>query len=150
MKAAVVMGLLIALMCGAFAVALHQERINLPEPPPLAVHWVKGDTEQIDHRYGELLKAAKRKNWDMIQYQTGTIELSLRLAIQRRPQLESSARPFLEEDLPKVVHAAKQKNEAELAAALTMLHEGCVKCHVKENVAEVNVMVERIKTKAER
>src|SRR5687767_11143659 len=85
-----------------------------PEP------WLKGTTDEklaqierhlrgldvamaeISYRYGELLIAGKTRNWEYAQYQTEKIDLSLRLAIERRPKRGKSAEPFLIESLAEV------------------------------------------------
>ena len=43
---------------------------------------------EIGYRYAELLAAGKARNWDYAQYQAEKIDLSLRLAIERRPRRE--------------------------------------------------------------
>jgi hypothetical protein len=91
-----------------------------PDPPadPNA-GWLKGSADEkvatverhlrgldvsmaeIGHRYGELLVAGKERNWDYVKYQAEKIDLSLRLAVERRPKRAKSAEPFLGTDLPR-------------------------------------------------
>lgn len=140
-----------------------------PDPPKApADGWLKGTVDErfsaverhlrgldvsmaeIGHRYGELLIAGKERNWEYATYQTEKIDLSLRLAVERRPKRAESARPFLADDLPPVLAAAKAKDAEKLDAALVRLHAGCVECHKKENVLYFKSAVDRIKDSASR
>lgn len=105
---------------------------------------------EIGYRYGELLIAARERNWEYAAYQSEKIDLSLRLAVERRPKRAESARPFLADDLPLVLAAAKAKDAQKLDAALVRLHAGCVECHKKENVLYFKGAVDRIKLSASR
>lgn len=89
---------------------------------------------EIGYRYAELLAAAKSRNWDYARYQTEKIDLSLRLAVERRPKREKSAGPFLDESLPGVMRAIKARDGAKLDAAMDTLRTGCIQCHRAENV----------------
>jgi putative heme-binding domain-containing protein len=89
---------------------------------------------EIGYRYTELLSAGKTRNWDYAQYQTEKIDLSLRLAVERRPKRAKSARPFLDESLPDVLRAIKTKDGPTLDTALDRLRTGCIQCHRAENV----------------
>jgi hypothetical protein len=100
---------------------------------------------EIGYRYGELLLAGKTRNWEYVQYQAEKIDLSLRLAVERRPKREQSAKPFLELDLPRVLVAVKSKNPKQLDSALESLHNACVQCHMAEKVEHFKDAVERIK-----
>jgi putative heme-binding domain-containing protein len=122
------------------------------EEKPKESSWLAGTTEEkfariekhlrgldvsmaeIGYRYGELLSAGKTRNWDYARYQTEKIDLSLRLAIERRPKRAKSAKPFLDESLPDVVRAIKTKDGPTLDAALAKLGGGCIQCHRAENV----------------
>jgi putative heme-binding domain-containing protein len=121
-----------------------------PETPSAA--WLKGTPEEtlaqierhlrgldvsmteIGYRYDELLLAAKNRNWDYLKYQTEKIELSLRLAIERRPKRAKSAEPFLKESIPPVLEAIKARIAENLDVALKNLETGCIQCHRAENV----------------
>jgi putative heme-binding domain-containing protein len=80
------------------------------------------------------LQAGKTRNWEYAQYQTEKIDLSLRLAIERRPKRAKSAQPFLDETLPEVMRAIKTKDGPTFDAALDRLRAGCIQCHRAENV----------------
>lgn len=103
---------------------------------------------EIGYRYGELLQAGKTRNWEYAQYQTEKIDLSLRLAIERRPKRAKSSEPFLNESLPEVTTAIKAKDGAKFDAALEKLHAGCVQCHKAENVLYFKESVDRIKERS--
>jgi hypothetical protein len=107
-----------------------------------------GSMAEVGHRYGELLVAASERNWEYAQYQAEKIDLSLRLAVERRPKREKSARPFLDKDLPRVFAALKAKDAGGLEQALAGLHEGCVRCHAAEMVLYFKGAVERIRDQA--
>jgi putative heme-binding domain-containing protein len=114
--------------------------------------WLKGSTEEkllqierhlrgldlsmaeITYRYDELLAAGRARNWNRAKYQTEKIDLSLRLAIERRPKRAKSARPFLDETLPEVLRAIGTREGSALDAALERLRSGCIQCHRAENV----------------
>lgn len=124
---------------------------DLAQPKP-ADSWLKGTSDEkfaqierhlrgldvsmaeIGYRYAELLSAGKTRNWDYAKYQTEKIDLSLRLAIERRPKRAKSSEPFLNESLPPVMEAIKAKNPERLDVALKSLHAGCIQCHRAENV----------------
>ncbi|MCI0640845.1 MAG: hypothetical protein L0Y72_25725 [Gemmataceae bacterium] len=140
-----------------------------PQPPGTPpAPWLKGSAEEklaqlerhlrgldvsmaeIGYRYGELLVAAKTRNWDYAQYQTEKIELSMRLAIERRPKRAQSSEPFLKDSLPLVLMAVKAKNGEALDTALEKLHAGCVQCHQAEKVLYFKESVDRIKERNSR
>jgi thiosulfate/3-mercaptopyruvate sulfurtransferase len=104
---------------------------------------------EIGYRYGELLHAGKTRNWEYAQYQTEKIDLSLRLAIERRPKRAKSSEEFLNEGLAPVLEAIKSKNGEKLDVALEKLHAGCVQCHKAENVLYFKESVDRIKEQAQ-
>jgi hypothetical protein len=147
--------------------ASQNSRPQTEQPPtPASESWLKGTPDQkfaqierhlrgldqamaeVGYRYGELLTAAKTRNWDYAQYQTEKIELSLKLAVERRPKRLKSSQPFLNEDLPRVLAAVKQRDGDQLDQALARLHDGCVQCHKNENVLYFKDSVERIRDRA--
>jgi hypothetical protein len=169
------LGVAVALGCGGFALGVWASSVGanaaadqprVPKAPPAG--WLQGTTDErlsvlerhlrgldvsmaeVGYRYGELLIAGKERNWEYAAYQAEKIDLSLRLAVERRPKRADSARPFLADDLPPVLAAAKAKDAGELDAALTRLHAGCVECHKRENVLYFKGAVDRIKDAASR
>jgi hypothetical protein len=141
-----------------------------PMPPPGTppMPWLKGTPDEklaqverhlrgldvsmaeIGYRYGELLAAGRTRNWDYAQYQTEKIDLTLRLAVERRPKRAKSSEAFLSESLPPVLEAIKSRNGVQLDAALDRLHAGCVQCHKAENVLYFKESVDRIKERNSR
>lgn len=103
---------------------------------------------EIGYRYGELHHAARTRNWEYAQYQTEKIGLSLSLAIERRPKRAKSSQPFLNEALPRVLAAVKNKDGKALDDALVKLHSACVQCHKDEKVLHFKESVERIRDRA--
>ncbi len=130
--------------------------------------WLKGNTDEkfaqiekhlrgldtamaeIGYRYGELHFAAKQRNWEYAKYQTGKIDLTMRLALERRPKRAASSKAFLDEDVPAVLRAIENKNVAQMNAALERFHNSCVACHRSENVLHFRGAVERIRNNARR
>jgi thiosulfate/3-mercaptopyruvate sulfurtransferase len=137
-----------------------------PPPGTSPIPWLKGTTDEkfaqierhlrgldvtmaeIGYRYGELLIAGKTWNWEYAQYQAEKIDLSLRLAVERRPKRGKSSEAFLNESLPPVMEAIKAKSGEKLDVALEKLHAGCVQCHKAENVLHFKESVDRIKERA--
>jgi hypothetical protein len=146
----------------SFAVAPAAENQDKPKETP----WLTGTADEkfariekhlrgldvamaeIGYRYGELLIAAGERNWEYTQYQAEKIDLALRLAIERRPKREKSARPFLNEDLPRVLDAVKKKDSASLDKAMARFHDGCVECHKSEKVLHFKSAADRIRDQA--
>jgi hypothetical protein len=144
--------------------ARAEQAPTLPGTPPTP--WLKGTTDEkfaqierhlrgldvtmaeVGYRYGELLTAGKTQNWEYAQYQTEKIDLSLRLAIERRPKRAKSSEPFLNDDLPQVMQAIKAKNGEQLEVSLEKLHAGCVQCHKAENVLHFKESVDRIRERS--
>jgi hypothetical protein len=138
------------------------------QPKPPHEPWLTGTTDEkfskverqlrgldvamaeIGYRYGELITASQTRNWDYAQYQAEKIDLSLQLALERRPKRAKSSQPFLKEDLPAVLAAIKQKDGEQLDRAMVRLHDSCVQCHKAENVLYFKEAVERIKDRAAR
>jgi hypothetical protein len=138
---------------------------SVPSPSP---DWLTGSTEErflkverqlrgldqtmaeIGYRYGELLIAGRERNWDYARYQAEKIDLSLKLALERRPKRAPSSQPFLNEDLPMVLRAIQLKDTQQLDGALDRLHNSCIACHRAENVLYFRDAVERIKSSATR
>jgi hypothetical protein len=134
-----------------------------PSPPEL---WLRGTPDEkfaqierhfrgldqamaeIGYRYGELLVAGKQRNWEHAQYQTEKIDLSMRLAIERRPKRAKSSQPFLNDELPGVLAAIRKRDGEQLDTALIRLHASCVECHKAENVLYFKDSVERIRDQA--
>jgi len=171
-RASVVLG---AMVVGALAsnfwpaVFAPSRAIAAPEkqsPPAPPESWLKGTPDEkfaqierhlrgldvamaeIGYRYGELLVAGKQRNWEYAQYQTEKIDLSLRLALERRPKRVKSSQPFLNEALPLVLAALTKRDGEQLDAALIGLHASCVDCHKAENVLYFKDSVERIRERA--
>lgn len=131
-----------------------------------APEWLSGSTEErflkverqlrgldqamaeIGYRYGELLIAGRQRNWDYAKYQAEKIDLSLKLALERRAKRAQSSQPFLKEDLPAVLQAIQSKNGQQMDGALQRLHNSCITCHRAENVLYFHDAVERIKSNA--
>jgi hypothetical protein len=103
---------------------------------------------EIGYRYGELLIAGRSRNREYARYQSETIDLSLRLAIERRPGRARSAEPFLSRSIPDVMKAIGARNGAALDLALEQLHAGCVACHKAENVLHFKEAVDRIRERS--
>jgi hypothetical protein len=103
---------------------------------------------EIGYRYEELLHAAKGRNWDYAQYQAEKIDLSLKLAMERRPARVKSSSSFLKDSLPPVLAAIKKKDGKRLDDALTGLYQGCVECHKSEKVLHFKDAVDRIRARA--
>jgi putative heme-binding domain-containing protein len=138
-----------------------------PDPPPKpSSSWLTGSGDEkfaaierhlrgwdvsmaeIGYRYAELVSAGKTRNWEYAQYQAEKIDLSLRLAVERRPKRAKSARPFLDESLPEVVKAIKTKDGPTLDAALDGLRTGCIQCHRAENVLYMGTLFATIQPTA--
>jgi hypothetical protein len=100
---------------------------------------------EIGYRYGELLFAARERNWEYARYQAEKIDLSLRLALERRPKRVPSAQPFLNEDLPAVLTAIQSQDPLRMERAMERLHDACVACHRSENVLHFRGAVERLR-----
>jgi hypothetical protein len=136
------------------------------QAPAPAAPWLKGTIDEklaqierhlrgldqsmaeIGYRYGELLIAGKTRNWEYAQYQTEKIDLSLRLALERRPKRAKSSEPFLSESLPEVMRAIKAKDANKLDVSLEKLHQGCVQCHKAEKVLYFKESADRIKERS--
>lgn len=103
---------------------------------------------EIGYRYAELLRASRDRNWEYAKYQAEKIDLSLKLALERRPKRAPSSQPFLHDDLPAVRQAIQSKDGQQLDGALERLHNSCVACHRAENVLYFRDSVERIRTNA--
>jgi hypothetical protein len=145
------------------AAARQPEHSSNGSSPP---DWLTGSTEQkflkvekqlrgldqamaeIGYRYGELLRASRERNWEYAKYQAEKIDLSLKLALERRPKRAPSSQPFLNEDLPAVLQAIQSKDGERLDGSLERLHNSCIACHRAENVLYFRESVERIRTNA--
>lgn len=133
--------------------------------PAATPEWLKGTTEErfgrverhlrgmdqamaeIGYRYGELLVAVRERNWDYAKYQAEKIDLSLRLALERRPKRAQSSQAFLN-DLPTVIRAIQSEDGQQLNSAMERLHDSCVACHQSEKVLYFRGAVERIRNNA--
>jgi len=145
--------------------AQHASPSSTQSPAP---DWLTGSTEErflkverqlrgldqamaeIGYRYGELLIAGRERNWDYAKYQVEKIDLSLKLALERRAKRAQSSQPFLKEDLPAVLQAIQNQNGQQVDGALERLHNACIACHRAENVLYFRDAVERIKNSASR
>lgn len=168
MKIPTLQALALAFTAAACAVSIREARHAVPQAAGDSPHagWLTGTTEErfatierqlrgldqamaeIDYRYGELVVAAHERNWEYAAYQTEKIDLSLRLALERRPARAASARPFLEEALPELAAAIRSRDAEELDGGMTALAEACVQCHRAENVLHFKPAVERIRRRA--
>jgi hypothetical protein len=136
--------------------------------PAATPEWIKGTTEErfgrverhlrgmdqamaeIGYRYGELHYAIKEKNWEYAKYQTEKMDLTMRLALERRPKRAPSSQPFLNEDLPAVLQAIKNQDAPQMERAMERLHNSCVACHRSENVLYFRGAVERLRDATKR
>lgn len=149
------------------AVQARGEAANpTPTPSAAADPWLKGTTDQkfaqiekhlrgldmsmaeIGYRYGELHFAARERNWDYAKYQTEKIDLTMRLALERRPKRAASSQAFLTDDIPAIMRAIENKNVAQMNRSLDQLNNSCVACHRSENVLHFRSTVERIRKNA--
>jgi hypothetical protein len=89
---------------------------------------------EIGYRFTELYFAGQDRNWDYAKYQAEKMDLTLRLALERRPKRAASAQPFLKEDLPFVQQAIESGDPAGFRQAMERLRTACMKCHAEENV----------------
>jgi hypothetical protein len=103
---------------------------------------------EIGYRYGELLIAGKERNWEYAKYQTEKIDLSMKLALDRRPKRAQSSQAFLNTDLPAVLQAIQNQDAEQLDRSLDRLHNSCVECHQSEKVLYFRRAVERIRDNA--
>jgi len=98
---------------------------------------------EIGHRFGELYFAGQDRNWPFANYQIEKIELTLQLALERRPLRAASAEPFLAETIPLVkqaiARAAATGDPEVFNAALERARTDCMKCHVAEDVPHFTV-----------
>jgi hypothetical protein len=143
--------------------AKTQPSQSQPSAPAPAAPWLEGTVDErfgqverhlrgldqtmveIGYRYGELRTAAKERKWEYAQYQTEKIDLSLRLALERRPKRAKSAQPFLDEAIPPLVEAIQAKDGTKLDVAVERVHYHCIQCHAAEKVLHFSDVVERIK-----
>lgn len=89
---------------------------------------------EVGYRFGELYFAGKDRNWDYATYQLDKIELTTRLALERRPKRAASAAPFLDTEVPALRTVLAAKDEPGLASGMDRLRAACMKCHIAENV----------------
>lgn len=147
------------------SIAQQSPQSSTPAPSP---DWLIGSAEErfdkverqlrgldqamaeIGYRYGELVIAGRERNWDYAKYQAEKIDLSLKLALERRPKRAPSSQPFLNEDLPTVLQAIQFKDAQQLDRALERLHNSYVACHRAENVLYFRDAVERLRNNATR
>lgn len=166
-----VIGILMTNGWSSNTIVQAQDEAKKPTPmqsPAAESSWLKGTDDEkfaqiekhfrgldvtmaeIGYRYGELHHAAKERNWEYAKYQTEKIDLSLRLALERRPKRAASSQAFLNEDLPAVDRAIKSQNAAQMDRAMEQLHTSCIACHRSENVLHFRTSVERIRNNARR
>jgi hypothetical protein len=144
-------GVLAGVLAGGLASACARGPAPETSPPPGAA-WLRGEGEarfaqienhlrgldvamlEIGYRYVELYFAIVDRNWDYADYQSGKIELALKLAVERRPKRSASARAFLEEDWPAVLAGVRSREAAPAVLAMDRLRTACMKCHVAEQV----------------
>lgn len=103
---------------------------------------------EIGYRFGELLIAGRERNWEYAKYQAEKSDLSLKLALERRPKRAPSSQPFLNEDLPAVLQAIESKDGRQLDGALERPHNSCAACRRAENVLYFRDSVERVRSNA--
>jgi len=158
------LALLLAVIALGVAVAAWRQARLAPPPSDAAApagEWLRGTTTEqlrdverqlrgldvamaeIGYRFTELHFAGQDRNWDYARYQAEKIDLTLRLALERRPKRARSAQPFLEEDLPAVRAAIESREPARFAAAMERLRTACMKCHADENVPHFTVELPR-------
>lgn len=168
---AIILMVIACILAGASWWESRRGAARQPAPPstqPPPPDWLTGSTEErflkverqlrgldqamaeIGYRYGELLVAGRERNWDYAKYQAEKIDLSLKLALERRPKRAPSSQPFLNEDLPAVIRAIESKDGQQVDGALDRLHDSCVACHRAENVLYFRDSVERIRSNATR
>ena len=120
-------------------------------------HWLQGHDEQrwektarhlrgldqamveIGYRYSEIYWAGKENNGAYVRYQLDKIELSLQLALERRPKRGASAETFLKQDLPLFRQALVQAQPEDFEAIFSRLTQACNRCHALEQVPFIRI-----------
>jgi hypothetical protein len=101
---------------------------------------------EIGYRYQELYWAGKDGNWLYAAYQLDKIELSLRLAIERRPLRKESAQVFLDEPVKTMRDGISQANPEMFTTQFKLFTAHCNACHKAENVPFFMVREPEIRT----
>lgn len=94
---------------------------------------------EVSHRYGELYRAGQDGNLKYARYQLEKIELSIELAVLRRPKRAASAQRFLDESLRPFKEHVLVADSADFRNYFVKLTDGCVSCHAAENVGYIPV-----------
>jgi len=95
---------------------------------------------EIGYRYGELHWAGADRNWPYAKYQADKIELTLSLAVERRPQRGPSA-AMLGPVLDTLRRAVEAQDSTAFRTSFERLTATCNACHVAEKVAYMRVVV---------
>jgi cytochrome c556 len=119
--------------------------------------WLRGDTAdqlgtvagqlrgfdvamaEVGYRFNELYFAGQDRNWDLARYQIEHIGVAIDKGLERRPKRAPSARPFLDQDLPRMEEAVDAEDPERFAAAFEQLRQACMGCHRREDVPFMQV-----------
>lgn len=69
------------------------------------------------------------------------MELAIELGLERRPKRAASARPFLQQDLPKILEAVEKEDQSLFMENIELLRSGCMRCHIQEEVPHFTVQM---------
>lgn len=119
--------------------------------------WLKGTTQEklhelanqqagtgrammeVGYRYQELYWAGAEGNWEYAEHQLEEIEITLNLALVRRPERAASAQAFLNYSIPELEKVIEQADTLQFLKAFTAFTAGCNACHIAEKMPFLNV-----------
>lgn len=94
---------------------------------------------ETGYRYQELYWAGQDGNWEYADYQLEKIRKAISNGLERRPKRARSAEHFLNETLPEMENALKQRDTLVFNPNFELLTTACNSCHAKENVPHFSV-----------
>ena len=96
---------------------------------------------ETGYRYNELYWAGKDQNWEYARYQLQKMKLALENGLERRPLRAATGKPFLENALPPVEKAIRDRDTAGFTKQFLTLTTHCNNCHAAEKVPFFNVEI---------
>lgn len=119
--------------------------------------WLKGTTQEklhelanqqagtgramieVGYRYQELYWAGAEGNWEYAEHQLEEIEITLQLALVRRPERATSAQAFLNYSIPEMEKVIETTDTIQFLKAFTAFTAGCNACHIAEKMPFLHV-----------
>jgi hypothetical protein len=105
---------------------------------------------EVHYRYDELYWAGQVQNWEYAHYQLEHIFEAIEKGYERRPEHKISALEFLGAPQNLMQQAIDNRDPELFNRNFFIYKKACMSCHIKEDVAFINIVIPQLRSGATR